>query len=112
MMPRLIDKVEDTNLQGIMLVLLNSSIDNLTTRQIKRQKLSFALKGIKVLKRERESIGKDFEQVTVTYYKLVENFCLIKADRDNLANTMNEELGIDILKIIDKLNPFAAVKKT
>lgn len=63
------------------------------------------------MSRERESMGKDFEQVTVTYFKLAERLCLYADNKRHLVDKMNETLDIDILSVIDKLNPFAPIMK-
>lgn len=71
---------------------------------------TFAIKGLAVLKRERESIGKDFEHIAVKYYDLAFRFYLGGASK-SLVEAMNTELGLDILEVVKKLDPFSTAIK-
>jgi len=109
--PRLIERCEEINLTGILLVLVNANIAGLKRYENTRKMKAFAIKGIMVLKRERESIGSGFDQMAAKYFDLASRFCLNGKTQD-LEEAMNKELGIDILNIVKKLDPFSnAIKE-
>ena len=71
---------------------------------------TFAIKGLAVLKRERESIGKDFEHIAVKYYDLAFRFYFGGA-ASSLIEAMNTELEMDIIAVVKKLDPFSTAIK-
>ena len=105
-MPRLIEHCDEINLAGIMLVMVNGNITHLKRRETTRLMLEFALKSVDVLQRERVSIGKDFEQMASQYFDLASRFCL-NGKTGPLIERMNAVLELDIVKVVEKLNPFS-----
>lgn len=97
---------DDINLAGIMLVMVNGNVTHLKRRDTTRLMLEFALKGIQVLKREKASIGSDFDKLAAQYFDLASRFCL-NAKNERLIEEMNTVLDLDIVKLVDKLNPFS-----
>ncbi len=52
-MPKLIERVDEINLTGILLILVNANITGLKRYENTRKMKAFAIKGLMVLKRER-----------------------------------------------------------
>lgn len=67
---------DDINLKGTMLVLVNGNIAGVKRRSNTRLMLDFSIKGLSVLKRERESLGKDFDTIAAKYYDMSRCYCL------------------------------------
>lgn len=86
--------------------MVNGNITHLKRRDTTRLMLKFALKGIHSLQRERASLGADFEKMAAQYFDLGSRFCL-NGKTEPLVEEMNAVLGFDILKVVDKLNPFS-----
>lgn len=74
--PRLIERAEEINLNGVMLILVNANVTHLKRYENSRKMQAFAIKALAVLKRERQSIGKNFEHVAAKYFDLASRFCI------------------------------------
>ena len=105
MIVNLIRTANDINLKGTMLVLVNGSITGVKRRSNTRLMHQFSLKGIQALKRERNSLGKDFENVAVKYYDIAKCFNLNAGNQRELISAFKKELGVDIVALIEKISP-------
>lgn len=74
--PKLIQQVDEINLNGIMLILVNGNLTHLKKKENTRLLFQFALAGVPALKKERESLGSEFDVIAAHYYDVASRFVL------------------------------------
>lgn len=107
MIVNLIRNISEINLKGVFLVLAHGNMAHLKKRTNIRYMRQFAVKGIKTLKEEKNSIGDEgtFDMLCSKYYEYSVRYCLNKQDRIELEQGFKDELKIDILQLVEKISP-------
>ena len=73
---QLLQNIDEVNLKGVMLVLVNGQVVHLRKRDNIRRLRDVAFKGIGALVRERKSLGENFDLFAVKYYETAKLYCL------------------------------------
>lgn len=81
---RLLQDIDDVNVKGLMLVLVNGQVVHLRKRDNIRKLKEVGFKGVDALARERASLGETFDLVAAKYYEAVKKFCLNQKDLQDL----------------------------
>jgi hypothetical protein len=91
--------ISDINLKGVFLVLAHGNMAHLKKRSNVRLMRQFAIKGVDILKEEKDSINDPatFDMVCAKYYEYSVRYCLNKQDREELQAKFAQALdGLDI----------------
>ncbi len=70
----LIKRSDEINLKGTFLALIHGNVACLKKRSNMRIMHQFSLNGIEALSRERESVGKTFNEVAVKYFDIASRY--------------------------------------
>jgi hypothetical protein len=98
-------QVHEMNLKGVLLVLVNGNVAHLKTRDNIRALFVFAVSGVEILARERNSIGGDFDQMAVKYFDIAKRYCLNGNDYQKLLLKYETSLSMDIEKTMQEMSP-------
>lgn len=75
---KMIPRVQtEINLKGVLLAMINCNLPHLKTRENMKAMRQVALKGVHVLKREKQFLDKeseDFNKIAVKYYDIARRF--------------------------------------
>ena len=93
---RLLQTIEEINLKGVMLVLVNGQVVHLRKRDNIRRLKDVAFMGIDTLVRERGSLGESFDLFAVKYYEAAKIYCLNQSDKQDLVTLFEQKLSLDI----------------
>lgn len=69
------------------------------------------MKGIGALKRERDSLGTNFDQMCVKYFDIAHRYCLNKHEYEQMVQQFELLLQVDIHRLTEELSPLG-VKQT
>jgi hypothetical protein len=73
---KLLQHVDEINLKGICLVLVQGNIIHLKRKNLIRKMFDFALRGVQALEREKSSVGSNFDRACINYFYIAKGFCL------------------------------------
>lgn len=73
---KLLQHVDEINLKGVCLVLVQGHIIHLKRKHLIRLMFDFALRGVHALERERSSVGSTFDRACINYFYIAKFFCL------------------------------------
>jgi hypothetical protein len=104
----LIRNVDELNLKGVMLVMVNGNIKGMKRRSNSRLMHVFVSRGLNALKNERHSLGIVYEKIACKYYDMAYRFSLKPSENRKLIREFKNVLGLDIKAMIEKLSPMGS----